>query len=115
MADLLVGILVAAAIGMGVGGGGLMVLYLTLFCHLGQIEAQGINLLFFPIASLAAIVLHRDTHKLRWRMLLPIVGTGILAAVIGAFLSSLLSGTLLRKLFGFVLVLSGIVALRKKE
>lgn len=37
----------ALPIGMGVGGAGLYVLFLTTFGHLPQVEAQGKNLLFF--------------------------------------------------------------------
>ena len=48
-----VSFLVACLCGMGAGGGGLMVLYLTAMLKISQAEAQGINLLFFLSASVA--------------------------------------------------------------
>ena len=52
--NMIVGFLVALLMGMGVGGGGLFVIFLTLCLNYGQINAQGTNLLFFIIAILAS-------------------------------------------------------------
>ena len=43
--------LLAALSGMGVGGGGLFVIYLSLFTDTPQLVAQGMNLLFFLFFS----------------------------------------------------------------
>ena len=43
--------------GMGLGGGAVLIIYLTVFSDVDQLKAQGINLLFFiPIALLAVSV-----------------------------------------------------------
>ena len=42
---------------LGLGGGGVLVLYLVLALGMPQLKAQGINLLFFiPCAALSSIV-----------------------------------------------------------
>ena len=46
----------ALPIGMGVGGAGLYVLFLTTFGHLPQVEAQGKNLLFFLAAAASGVL-----------------------------------------------------------
>ena len=37
---------------MGIGGGGILIIYLTLFADMEQMAAQGINLLFFFVLEL---------------------------------------------------------------
>ena len=45
----------AAVLGsLGMGGGGVLLIYLTVFQNMAQLDAQGMNLLFFlPIAALS--------------------------------------------------------------
>ena len=47
---ILITFLLAALSGMGVGGGGLFVIYLSLFTNTPQLTAQGMNLLFFLLS-----------------------------------------------------------------
>lgn len=113
--DLLVAFAVAVLAGMGVGGGGLLVLYLTLLGHVGQLEAQGINLVFFLAASGGSLFLHGRRRRLRWRRVLILSVSGVLSALFGGYLATLVSRAILRKLFGGLLVLSGGVSLFSKE
>ena len=46
----------AALAGMGIGSGGLLVLYLTLIRGTPQLSAQGFNLLFFLFSSGASVM-----------------------------------------------------------
>lgn len=110
----------AAVIGaMGMGGGGVLLLYLAAFTDTPQLTAQGINLLFFlPIAALS-MALHFKNRLLRWR----IAGFTVLTAVPGAVLGAVLSGTatpgLLRKALAVFLLCLGVGevvgSFRKKE
>lgn len=115
IADLLVAFAVAVLAGMGVGGGGLLVLYLTLFGHVSQLEAQGINLVFFLAASLGALVLHGKRRRLCLRRVLILSVSGAMTALLGGYLATLVSRVILRKLFGGLLVLSGGVSLFSKD
>ena len=49
--DTVVAFFASALAAMGVGGGGLLVIYLTLVRATEQISAQGINLFFFLFSS----------------------------------------------------------------
>lgn len=51
----LVSALTGITASMGLGGGFILVIYLTVFKKMAQLEAQGVNLLFFlPIAGVLA-------------------------------------------------------------
>ena len=49
--------LLAAASGMGIGGGGLLVVYLTVIHASDQASAQAFNLLFFIIAATTSAII----------------------------------------------------------
>lgn len=113
--DMAAAFAVAILAGMGVGGGGLLVLYLTAVRHTAQVEAQGINLIFFLAASLGAMLVHLKKQKLRWRTILLLSLGGVLSAPFGAYLASVTETALLRRLFGGLLLLSGVAALFGKK
>ena len=56
--DMIIGFLAGFAGGLGVGGGGILLLYLTAFAGVEQLSAQGINLLFFlpPSVLLLSVI-----------------------------------------------------------
>ena len=91
--------LVALLAGMGVGSGGLYVVYLTLFAGRDQLSAQGLNLYFFIFAAAAALLLHTRTAPVRWRRLAVLCAVGAVGCAFGAV----------------VLIASGAVSFFKKE
>lgn len=114
--NILASFFVALLAGLGVGGGGLLVLYLTLVHHIPQAEAQGINLLFFLCAAGAAFLVNRKRRRFRWQTVLLLAVSGVILAIPGALLATAVDPSLLRKCFGGLLVLSGVVSLfRRKE
>ena len=64
----------------GIGGGSLLLIYLTSFAALDQHQAQGINLLYFLPAAAAALPSHAKNGLLEQRIILPAVVTGLAAA-----------------------------------
>ena len=94
--------------GLGVGGGSLLILYLTVVLDMAPTAARTLNLLFFlPCALIAALF--------RWRQgavdlkgLLPAMAGGCLAAYLFSRLSMNLDTGLLKKLFGGLLILTGL-------
>ena len=56
--DIIAGIISGALGAMGFGGGGILILYLTLYRNLPQTASQGINLLFFIPSAVLAIIFH---------------------------------------------------------
>ena len=56
--DAIVAFVASAFAGTGVGGGGLLVIYLTLVRDTAQLAAQGINLSFFIAGATSAVPIH---------------------------------------------------------
>lgn len=46
---------------MGLGGGMVLIVYLTVFAGFSQLAAQGINLVFFIPIAIISLVLHTKT------------------------------------------------------
>lgn len=110
-AGLLTGILSA----FGIGGGSLLLIYLTAFAGLDQHTAQGINLLYFLPAAAAALPAHRKNGLLEGKVLLPAILAGLATAAGAALLSNHLDTHLLRRLFGCFLLYVGLRELLHKE
>ena len=97
MISLLAGILSGIIASMGLGGGAVLIIYLTVFKDMEQLKAQGMNLLFFiPIAALA-VLLYARRGEINWKTVLPIAAGGFLGALLGIYLSGALSVKLLGK------------------
>ena len=93
--------------GFGIGGGSLLMVWMTAVCAVGQKTAQGINLLYFLPTAAAALIFHAKNRLIDWRAVLPAAAAGC-AAALGAFLAAGLEMQLLRRLFGGFLVLVGL-------
>ena len=103
----------AAAIlsGLGVGSAGVFVLYLTLVAGFPQPEAQALNLLFFLLSAGAALLLHIRERRIPLRVVLFLAACAVPGALIGSYLVRVLDPTLIRKLFGGMLVVTGLPVL----
>ena len=113
--DILAYFLISALAGMGVGGGGLLVIYLTMIGKTEQLEAQGINLIFFLCASAAALCINVKRRRLDFRKILLLSAIGSVFALLGAFCAAHVHSAMLRKMFGGLLILSGITSLFHKS
>ena len=105
--------LVALLSGMGVGGGGLFVVFLALFTDIPQITAQGMNLLFFLFSSGSAVCLHLSRRRIFGGAVITMALFGIVGAVAGSLISPYIPSSLLRKLFGVMLAVSGVLSLSR--
>ena len=101
----LVSALTGITASMGLGGGFILVIYLTVFKKMAQLEAQGVNLLFFlPIAAFS-LIFHAKNHLIEKKALLPSILPEIAGVFLGVFLARAIGSDLLRKIFaGFVLL-----------
>ncbi len=113
--DIIASFIISTLAGMGVGGGGLLVIYLTLLRSVEQFMAQGINLLFFICAAAAAIFVNFKKQALDFRTVVILSVSGTVFAVIGAILASYVNVYILRKIFGVLLIVSGIVSIFHKD
>ncbi len=105
---LLVGTALGFLGGLGVGGGSLLVLWLTEVLSMDHRLAQGINLLFFLPAALLSAVLHSRKGQVERKAAAPAMAAGAAAAALCAWISAGLDLSLLRKLFGGLMVFTGI-------
>lgn len=93
---------------MGMGGGSILLIYLTTFMQMGQLEAQGINLVFFiPIAAVALFI-HSKNKLIKWKTAFSAIPAGIIGVFAGSFLAESLGDSLLKKFFGVFLVIIGL-------
>ena len=105
---LSVGSLLGFLSGVGGGGGSLLILWLTLVVGMEHPTARILNLLFFiPSASIASLFRWRQ-GTLRIKKILPAIIAGCLCAGFFAWLSKSLDITLLKKLFGVLLLITGV-------
>lgn len=115
IAALAVGLFSGIIGGMGLGGGAVLIIYLTVFKNDDQLHAQGINLLFFIPIALTAVIIYAFKKQIKWHTTLPIAAFGILGAVGGFFLSDFIGGNFTSKLFGAFLVLLGLKEIFSKS
>ncbi|MCD8086545.1 MAG: sulfite exporter TauE/SafE family protein [Clostridiales bacterium] len=109
--NLLAGAATGVLSAFGIGGGTLLLLYLTFLAGFSQQTAQGINLLYFLPTAGVSLPLHLKRGAIdRWAALTGGVW-GCVAAVGGALLASVMEPGLLRKCFGVYLIATGCVTL----
>ncbi len=100
---------VSGALGsMGLGGGTVLIIYLTYFKSMEQTKAQGINLIcFIPTAILSVIIFSRQ-KLIDKKAVFPLVLFGIAGAISGFILLNFIPTAILGKLFGGFLVVMGL-------
>lgn len=112
MEAVIISFLISVLSGMGVGGGGLFVIYLSIFTSTPQLAAQGMNLLFFLFSSFASVVVQINRRKIRFAAVTFMAAFGVLGAFAGAYLTRFLPEEYLRRIFGMMLVAGGVLAFR---
>lgn len=105
---LIIGTTLGFLAGIGVGGGSLLILWLTLVLGMDHPQARIINLLFFLPSAIVASFFRWKQGKLEIKKVLPAIIVGCVAAGVCSFLSSSMDIALLQKLFGGLLILTGI-------
>lgn len=110
-----VGSLTGVLSGFGIGGGSLLILYLTAVMGMGQYQAGGINLLYFLCCAPTALISHIYHKRVEWQAVLWCSLAGIGTSVAAAWLASVLETGLLRRGFGVLLLYVGIRELLCKD
>jgi len=105
---LLVGTILGFLAGLGVGGGSLLILWLTLVLETPQQTARVINLLFFLPSALIACCYRWKQKALPLFKIWPAIAAGCLGALLASGLGAALDTQLLKKLFGGLLIVTGI-------
>lgn len=102
--------------GLGVGGGSLLLLWLTAVLGMDASTARSINLLFFLPASIISILFRRKEGKIPFRKIYPAILAGCISAAAASFIRIYIQTDMLKKLFGILLLATGLRELfyRKK-
>lgn len=99
----LAGFLAGLIGGLGLGGGGVLVMFLTVFAGVSQLKSQGVNLIFFIPVGLAALLLHIRHHLVDFRTALPAVLLGLAGSLAGSLLARRMGADTVRRIFGTLL------------
>lgn len=112
--NFIVGLLTGILSGFGIGGGSLLILYLTSFSGINQYIAGGINLLYFLFCAPAALFSHIRNRLIDTRTVLWCTAAGVLTSLLAAWIAGMMDVRLLRRIFGIFLLYIGIRELRGK-
>ena len=115
MVAVLMGAVLGFLSGLGVGGGSLLLLWLTLVMGEPQETARVMNLMFFLPCAFVATVFRWRQSKLPLPIALPAVLGGLLGAALGCLLGPQINAELLKKAFGILFILTAIRELRWKQ
>lgn len=115
MMNAIVGFLSGIIASMGLGGGFVLLIWLTLFQDMEQRSAQGINLLFFlPIAAVS-VIMHLRAGLIDKKLVLKFIPGGIIGAVLGTIGAQVIGNDLLRKLYALFLLGFGLRELFRRS
>lgn len=112
MIAVAVGLLTGIISGFGIGGGSLLIVYLTTFAAVDQYQAGGINLLYFLCCAPAALISHIRHRRVEWKAVLWCTLTGVACSAAAAWIAGEFSVDFLRRLFGLLLLYIGVRELR---
>lgn len=105
---IIVGSVLGFLAGLGIGGGSLLILWLTLVLQMDHTAAGAINLMFFIPTALIACLFRFKQGKLDIKRIIPALIGGCAGAVIFTLLGQKIDAAILRKPFGILLLLTGI-------
>ena len=100
--------------GFGIGGGTLLLIYMTAFAGVPQTLAQGINLLYFLPTAATALPAHIKNGYIEKSVLLPAILTGLAGTAGAAWAATALDVELLHRIFGGFLIVIGLRELFRK-
>ena len=101
--------LIAGFLGaIGVGGGSVLIIFLTLILNMPQLKAQGINLIFFIPCSITGLIFHIKNKLIDYKLAIPLIIFGLIGAGVGFWLNQMIDEFIIRKIFGaLLLVIAG--------
>ena len=94
--------------GLGVGGGSLLILWLTMVVGMDYADARTINLLFFLPSAVIATLFNRKQGRVEIKKILPAIVCGCIAAALFATIGAKIDTRIIKKLFGGLLLFTGL-------
>lgn len=106
--NIIIGFLTGILSGFGIGGGTLLLLWLTLVQSLPQLRAGGINLVYFISCALPALYGHIKNGLIDTKAVLLCALAGVPACVAASLLAAGMDTSLLRRIFGGFILIVGL-------
>ncbi|MFZ2537301.1 MAG: TSUP family transporter [Oscillospiraceae bacterium] len=111
----IVGLLAGITASLGIGGGFVLLLYLTVIADMPQREAQLVNLIFFLPIAVVSIILHIH-HKLIVKdVVTKSVLGGIVGVFVGVYVATILPNEVISKTFAVFVLIVGVRELIPKK
>ena len=108
MKEIIIGLISGIVSGMGMGGGTILITFLTCFAGVNQLIAQASNIIFFIPTSIIASIVNIKNHILKWRVAIPLTISGIVGAIGGSIIANKIDVNLLRKGFAIFIIIIAI-------
>ena len=105
---VVIGTILGFLSGLGIGGGSLLILWLTLVQDVSQEMARGINLMFFLPSAAIAVCFRFRNGKCNLQVIVPALIAGISGALLLGMLAMRIDTQILRTPFGILLLLTGL-------
>ena len=105
---LAVGAVCGALAGCGVGGGSLLLLYLTAVTKMRYGHSKLLNLLFFIVCAALALLSHLKNHMIDKKTAMWCIVPGAFTALAFSLLSGMLKSNLLGKIFAVFFIVAGV-------
>lgn len=102
--EVIFGLISGIISSLGMGGGTILILLLSIFLNTEQHIAQATNLVFFVPTSITAIIMNIKNKKINWKVSKDIIIYGVIGAIIGSCISNYLPNIKLKKVFGIFLL-----------
>ena len=108
LVPLIAGAATGVLSGFGIGGGTLLLIYMTAFAGVEQHQAQGINLLYFLPTAATALPAHIKNGYVDKKTAMPAILAGLAGTAAAAWVATTLDVHLLRRFFGAFLIYIGV-------
>ncbi len=112
---LLAGLFSGIIASMGMGGGAVLLIYLTVFLNTEQLAAQGINLLFFIPIGILSVIIYAFKKQIKFKKMWPLAVFGAVGSFIGYTVTAFIEVGLLSKLFAGFLIIVGLFEIFSKK
>lgn len=104
MTNVFIGTISGIISAMGMGGGTILILGLSIFLGKDQHISQGANLVFFIPTAIVSIIMNSKSKLIKWKTGIVIAIFGVIGAIIGSKISVNLDTNKLKIYFGIFLL-----------
>lgn len=105
---LTAGLLSGIIASMGLGGGTVLLIYLTVFLSTEQLTAQGINLMFFIPIGVLSVIIYAKKKRIQFKKVVPIAVFGVAGSFLGLLITHIIERGMLCKISALFLIALGI-------